>query len=65
MAKATKKATEETTEHKGESVEVHPHVKGVFEKMPHIHTIWVDAAGEWRFYETPGAKAIERADINE
>ena len=66
MAKAKKEAqeVEETQQHKGGTVE-HPHIKGIFEQMPHIHTIWMDDKEEWRFYETPGAKAIHRADVNE
>jgi hypothetical protein len=32
----------------------------IFSAMPHIQTIWFDAAGGWRFYETPGTVAVER-----
>lgn len=32
----------------------------IFNTFPHVHTIWFDDKGEWRFYETPGTTPIER-----
>jgi len=34
--------------------------EAIFAAMPHIHTIWFDENGGWRFYETPGTVAISR-----
>ena len=65
LAAATKVAKVEEVKVKKEAEAVAPNIKAVFSEMPHIHTVYVDEVGDWRFYETPGAKAIERSDINE
>jgi hypothetical protein len=52
MAKVTKKG-----------LTVDDHVAAIFEQYPHITTVWIDENSEWRFYETPGAIAIERGDV--
>lgn len=36
----------------------------LFSKFPHVHTIWFDEKGAWRFYETPGTTPIERPQQN-
>ena len=36
----------------------------IFANMPHVHTIWFDESGAWRFYETPGTTPIERVNKN-
>jgi hypothetical protein len=70
MAKATKaKAPEvetpetETPEAKAPEKVDNPNQKqadALFAKFPHVHTIWFDKKGAWRFYEHPGAEPIER-----
>jgi hypothetical protein len=36
----------------------------LFSKFPHVHTIWFDEKGAWRFYETPGTTPIEKPQQN-
>jgi hypothetical protein len=38
--------------------------EALFSKFPHVHTIWFDDKGAWRFYETPGTTPIERPQQN-
>jgi hypothetical protein len=65
--------TDDTNPNAGDApIEPAPAVKGpvtmtneeraavIFEAMPHIHTIWFDQQGAWRFYETPGSTPIEK-----
>lgn len=58
MAKKADDPIEQTQEEKNLA-----QAKIIFETQPHVHTIWFDEKGEWRFYETPGTTAINKADV--
>lgn len=58
MAKVKKKEqSENVTQDNTEQAKI------IFEAMPHIHSIWFDENGAWRFYPTPGAVPVHKEDI--
>lgn len=66
MAKAKKAVTKEApAETKAASDEQIEKAKEVFAAHPHVHTIWFDADKHYRFYETPGAAPVHKADVME
>lgn len=63
MAKEVKEKPKVSEELEVKSIPNHENVKAVMVQYPHVHTIHVNAEGEWHFMEKPGFTAYTREDI--